>query len=58
MITEERVEAVAQFEEVPPETETNGFEALVIKSWSKVKAIENYDEVAGKLLFKRFAAKL
>ena len=28
--------------------------ALVVESWAKIKEIENYEEVAGELLFRRY----
>jgi hemoglobin-like flavoprotein len=45
-ITEKMMQGAAQFEE-----ETSP--SLVVNSWSKIKDIESYDEVAGELLFKR-----
>lgn len=53
IITEKMMEGAAQFEETSPKEDETGSTSLVIDSWSKVKAIENYDEVAGELLFKR-----
>lgn len=53
IITEKMMEGAAQFEETSAEHDDSGPTALVVKSWSKVKAIESYDEVAGELLFKR-----
>jgi hemoglobin-like flavoprotein len=53
IITEKMMEGAAQFEETSPQHDSSGPTALVINSWSKVKATENYDEVAGELLFKR-----
>jgi hemoglobin-like flavoprotein len=45
-ITEKMMEGAAQFdEEASP--------SLVVNSWSKIKNIDSYDEVAGELLFKR-----
>jgi hemoglobin-like flavoprotein len=53
LITEKMMEGAAQFEEASPEYPESGATSLVIESWAKVKALENYDEVAGELLFKR-----
>jgi hemoglobin-like flavoprotein len=53
LITEKMMEGAAQFEETSPEYHESGATSLVVDSWTKVKALENYDEVAGELLFKR-----
>ncbi|KAG7348448.1 globin-like protein [Nitzschia inconspicua] len=53
IITDKMMEGAAQFEEISPEQDESGSTSLVVNSWSKVRAIENYDEVAGEMLFKR-----
>jgi hemoglobin-like flavoprotein len=56
-IAEKMMQGVVRFEDSSTEHDMELSTWLVVKSWSKVTAIEEYDEVGGELLFKRYVGR-